>query len=166
MPEPGDLCFSGDDLRFRVVLSEGAVRGIVDACIEAGRKETGGILVGRLEAEGQTARVVEATPRPHDSKFGWFWFRRGAAGLGRLLQERWNSGLHYLGEWHYHPGGSSEPSSADYKAMAAIAGDVRYQAPEPILAILGGDPGNSYEISVTVLPIGERPYQLRSRGGW
>lgn len=165
MPDPGDLSFRGDDQRFRVVLSQGAVRGMVDACIDAGRKETGGILVGRLEAQGQLARILEATPRPRDSKFGWFWFRRGTAGLGRLLQERWNSGLHYLGEWHYHPGGSCEPSEADYKAMAAIAGDARYQAPEPILAILGGEPGDVWEISITVLPVGEKPYRLRSCDG-
>ncbi len=163
MPDPGELHFRSDNQRFQVVMAECAVQGMVGSCIEAGRKETGGILIGRLEDDGQTARIVEATPRPRDSKFGWFWFRRGTAGLGKLLEERWHSGLHYLGEWHYHPDGSCEPSGADYVAMAAIAGDSRYQSPEPILAILGGNPRDRWAISVTVLPIGERPCRLRSR---
>lgn len=119
-------------------------------------------MIGRLEADGHTALILEATPKPRDSKFGWFWFRRGTAGLGRLLQERWKLGLHYLGEWHYHPGGSCEPSSADYSAMAAIAADARYQSPEPILVILGGNPPEHFAVSMTVLPVGERPHRLRN----
>lgn len=157
--------FRDNSQRYQVVVADCAVQEMVGNCIEAGRKETGGILIGRLEDDGQTARIVEATPRPRDSKFGWFWFRRGTAGLGKLLEERWAFGLHYLGEWHYHPGGSCEPSGADYAAMASIAGDARYQSPEPILAILGGDPNGNWALSVTVLPIGERPYRLTSSRG-
>lgn len=155
-----DMSFSTADERFIVVVTQAATRTIVAACTEAGRKETGGILIGKIEADGHTATVLEATPKPRDSAFGWAWFKRGVKGLKPLLQERWNAGQYYLGEWHYHPGGSPEPSHSDYEAMARIAADNAYQSKEPILAILGGSPPRDWRLSVTVTPLGELPQRL------
>ena len=155
-----DLSFSTADKRFIVVMTQAATTTIVMACAEAGRKETGGILIGKIEADGHTATVLEATPKPRDSTFGWAWFKRGVKGLKPLLQERWDAGQHYLGEWHYHPSGSPEPSHSDYEAMARIAADNAYQSKEPILAILGGFPPRDWTLSVTVTPLGESPQRL------
>ena len=157
MSEIKDIAYRSHDDRFHVVVSHAAIEAIVCACVDAGRKETGGILIGRIEPDGQTAIVLEATPKPPDSSFGWFWFRRGAKGLKQVLEDRWSVGHHYLGEWHFHPGGSSQPSGSDYIAMGKIARDRRYQMPEPILVILGGRPPHQWEMSVAVVPRGEAP---------
>lgn len=160
MSDLRDATFSSPDGRFVVALTQAAIRTIVAASAEAGRKETGGILIGRIESDGHTATILEATPKPRDSAFGWLWFRRGVKGLRVLLEQRWAIGQHYLGEWHFHPGGSPEPSGSDYSAMAEIAGDPRYQSREPILAILGGSPPERWRLSVTVTPLGETPFRL------
>ena len=160
MSDHSDLAFRSLDDRFNVVISNSALQAIIDECAQAGRKETGGILIGRIDPSGDTAVVIEATPKPKGSGFGLFWFKRSPTGLKQLLAERWNRGQHYLGEWHFHPGGSPEPSGSDYHTMEKIAADQSYQAHEPILIIMGGKPPERWQVSVTVMPIGESPHRL------
>ncbi|WP_168389190.1 Mov34/MPN/PAD-1 family protein [Xylophilus sp. Leaf220] len=151
----------GHSRRFQVHLSDQAVGSMVAVCAVARGRETGGILIGRFTEDGNAAFVLEASAKPPDSGAGWAWFKRGASGLRDMLVQRWTHGLHYLGEWHFHPGGSSEPSSPDKSSMAAIATNERYQCPEPILVILGGRPPRKYDFSVTVFPAMGRPVPLR-----
>ena len=139
MADATPLAFIDKDRRFEVLIMPDAIAAMVSAATKAGRKETGGILIGRLENDGATAVVFEATSKPRDSSFGWSWFQRGARGLKALLARRWAEGSHYLGEWHYHPFSSPLPSGSDRTAMADISGDGRYCCPEPVLAIIGGD---------------------------
>lgn len=160
MAELRGRLFHSHDNRFSVLMTEAAIASMVETCSTAGRKETGGILIGRLADRGALAIVLEATPKPRDSGFGWFWFRRGVKGLRHLLDERWSKGQHYLGEWHYHPGGSAQPSAPDHAAMSKIASDERYQCPEPILAILGGLRPSTWELSISVIPAREQPQML------
>lgn len=141
--------------RFEVSLHADALQAMIVQCAASKSKETGGILIGRLNEGCSVAMVLEATSKPSDSGFGWAWFRRGAKGLRELLIERWNSGQHYLGEWHYHPGGSCMPSGPDHTSMREIATNPRYECREPLLIILGGDPPIAYDISITVFPRGE-----------
>ena len=42
-----------------------------------------------------------------------------------------------MGEWHYHPGGSAQPSAADIRQMRDIAKDDEAHCPEPILLVMG-----------------------------
>lgn len=157
--------YNSYDDRFSVSICESAIQVMLFACSQSGGKETGGILIGKLDPTGRTALVLEATPKPRDSSFGWFWFRRGVKGLKQLLAERWTVGQHYLGEWHYHPGGSPEPSGPDYAAMAKIAADIRYQCKEPILVIVGGTQSDHWQLSVSVTPHAEQPHRLMA-GRW
>ncbi len=163
MSEPSPRLYRSHDDRFSVSISESAIQVMLVACTQSGGKETGGILIGKLDPTGSTALVLQATPKPRDSAFSWFWFRRGVKGLKQLLAERWTAGQHYLGEWHYHPGGSPEPSEPDYEAMAKIAGDGRYQCREPILVIVGGTSPDRWQLSVSVTPLDEQPYRLSAR---
>ena len=136
-----------------VELSEEAAAQIISACQRAGRIETGGILIGHYNARHDTAVIVEALSQPEDSHAGPSWFQRGIAGVEAALRARWSRTprLYYLGEWHYHPKASADPSGADLQQMAAIAGDRGYRCPEPILMILGGDPQGNPPLSVTVI---------------
>jgi proteasome lid subunit RPN8/RPN11 len=135
-PEPTEFGVIGDD-SVSVWLSPYAITTMLTAANSAGRRETGGILIGRYSSRGWIADVVEATPKPKGSRSGWFWFQRSSTGLATLLEERWRNGLHYLGEWHSHPGGQPVPSGLDIRAMRAIACDGSYCCPAPILVILG-----------------------------
>lgn len=135
---------------FGVWLSAAAIDTILNTAVHAGRRETGGILIGRYDAEGWVAEVVEATSKPRGSRAGWWWFRRGSVGLRELLEARWADGFHYLGEWHFHPGASPAPSGTDVRSMREISTDFTYQCPEPILVIIGGKPPHSWDLSVSV----------------
>lgn len=131
-------------------LSSRAIETMVTLASNAGRHETGGILIGRYSAEGWSADIVEATPKPRGSSSGWFWFQRSQNGLASLLQSRWQAGLHYLGEWHSHPGGLPLPSYPDIRAMQKIADDEAYRCSSPILVILGGRHKAGWSISSTL----------------
>lgn len=135
---------------FRVWLSFEALEAILATVAKAGRCETGGILIGRHDADGWMAEVVEATTKPPGSRAGKWWFHRGNVGLGDLLAARWDSGYHYLGEWHSHPGGSTEPSDTDKRSMRKIAADDAYQCPQPVLIVVGGSVQSIWSISASI----------------
>jgi len=138
--------------QYRVWLSRPALDAMVAASAKAGRRETGGILIGRHGSDGWTVEVAEATPKPKGSIAGWFTFRRSNDGLKRLLASRWERGQHYVGEWHFHPGGAPTPSSSDDRAMERISSDADYDCVEPVLLILGGLPPAKFELSATIYP--------------
>jgi len=127
---------------------------------QAGRFETGGILIGEYFDQGTAVRITEITTMPSDSLFGRSWFKRGRKGLDAILRDRWKQGQHYIGEWHSHPGGSPEPSEPDISAMRRIATDPLYQCKSPVLLVVGGNPPGSFSISVTALVSGS-PQRLR-----
>lgn len=152
--------FSSRDRRFAVMLGGAALKVIVASSVEARGKETGGILIGHYEGSTLLAVVQEATTKPRDSLFGRFWFERGAHGLKQLLSDRWQASRHYIGEWHYHPGGSATPSDPDLKAMRAIAENPAYDCGSPLLVILGRSPPLHTEFSATVFPVNEPHVRL------
>lgn len=148
-----DHHFESNDRRFIVTIREGALSEIIDTAMRAGANETGGILIGEIDAEGR-AIIVEATSKPKGSKFTWRTFVRAPSGLARLLKSRWEQKQHYLGEWHSHPRSSPHPSGQDCSSMKAIALDENYDSREPILVVVGTKVGGA-ELSVTVFPKGE-----------
>ncbi|HTN15591.1 MAG TPA: Mov34/MPN/PAD-1 family protein [Sphingomonadaceae bacterium] len=160
MREARELRFTSADGRFGVVLAITPLQAMLDQAAASDRNETGGILIGRYVDSGAVASIAEATAKPADSWFGLFWFKRGSKGLKKLLEARWSAGEHYLGEWHFHPGGSPSPSRSDEDAMRAVAFDERYHCREPLLAILGGWPEKEWSVSLTVFPLMERPVPL------
>ena len=149
MPKPIDFRANGD-VPASIWISPAAIAAMLEASAEAGRSETGGILIGRYGSEGWFADVVEATPKPKGSRSGWFWFQRSNSGLSDLLKERWHDGLYYLGEWHFHPDSAPMPSGPDIRAMRKVAGDEAYRCPDPILVILGGKPNSGWYLSATL----------------
>jgi hypothetical protein len=108
-------------------------------CRHSGAVETGGILIGHYTRDESTALVTEALPPPKDSAQGRSWFQRGVSGLRGLLAKRWQNDLrtYYIGEWHYHPVNSVEPSEDDLAQMYAINTDSRYRCQEPVMIIVG-----------------------------
>lgn len=136
---------------YTAAIAPSAVQTMLDASTSSGRWETGGILVGRYAASGWHVDVEEATRKPEGSWAGFSWFRRGNRGLAEYLRERWEEDLHYIGEWHFHPRASPDPSSPDLSAMKRSAIDPAYDCPLPLLLILGGDPKKIWQLSATLV---------------
>jgi integrative and conjugative element protein (TIGR02256 family) len=133
--------FQSADRRFGLRIPPGELDRMVSFCRKAERAETGGVIAGRYSEEHDWAIVTEVTGPPADSRSGPTWFRRGVRGLQQLIERLWQRDRsYYLGEWHYHPYSSPNPSATDTRQMREIADSDSYACPEPILLILGGDP--------------------------
>jgi len=152
--------YASPDGRFTVVLQSGVREDLYAICARVGRRETGGVLIGCLEEDGSVARITRVTDQPKGSFWGRFHFGRSATGLASLLETVWSEGAHYLGEWHFHPGGEPTASPRDRKTMSRIANDSAYRCPEPLLLIVGQDFGGRAYISISVCPAGESPVPL------
>lgn len=126
------------DQRFVVDLSPKTLRAFNRWCLLSQTTETGGILLGNYDEKLQTAQVASVTGPPPDSSAGSTWFERGTRGLQTLVKRHWKSHGHfYLGEWHFHPGGSLLPSPTDITQMRQISQSQSYCCPEPLLIIVG-----------------------------
>lgn len=112
-------------------------------CIRASRiRETGGVLIGYYTEDLKNAVVCEVTGPPSDSQAGRYWFKRGVKGLKALFQKVWKEKQYYLGEWHFHPLGTTNPSPQDYWQMLDIASSHNYCCPEAIMIIIAGNADN------------------------
>lgn len=161
MNYPAPLSFVSSSDSYTVTIEAEVLSQMVIDCIRAGTHETGGILIGKYSSDGSIALISEITSHPKDSISSSVTFQRGIIGLKELLAERWNEGFHYIGEWHYHPGGSPEPSAPDIRAMRSIATNSKYSCREPILVILGGSPPKVVKLSATVFPANGPSVKLR-----
>lgn len=149
--------------RFHVLLEESALTRALALARASGRNETGGVLIGRYEDGGAVAVVEEVTGSPRGSIFSSVTFHRAAGNLCAMLLRRWSSKRHYLGEWHFHPGHTPDPSGRDKSTMAKIAAAKRYSCREPLLLIIGQSPAGDPRLSLHVFPLGEAIVPLRAR---
>lgn len=133
------MIFSSMDGKLTFELSDSKFPGLLNIIQSAQGKETGGILIGKYSPDHSVAIVTKLTGPPKDSKSGRTWFHRGILGLPKLLHMHWNKKEYYLGEWHYHPFSSPNPSYQDIEQMRTIAESKSYHCPEPIMLIIGGD---------------------------
>lgn len=155
MHEVRDFTFRTPDRRFGLALSRERLSEILAFCRKAGRRETGGLLIGRYSDLRDLARVTHVTGPTPDSSSGRSWFHRGVAGLQKLLFDRWRQQEYYLGEWHAQPLAEPMPSDTDGRQMKAIAESSSYHCPEPILLIVGGDPMGEWTLHARVYQRGE-----------
>ena len=110
----GQLSLIGPGPPLRPSLSEKIVEKMVEECANAKGKETGGILAGYYTPALDRAIVTELTGPPQDSVQSCWTFYRGVHGLHAWFMRLWRDKRHYyLGEWHFHPGGSPVPSLTD-----------------------------------------------------
>jgi integrative and conjugative element protein (TIGR02256 family) len=128
-----------EDRRFTVYFKDSLLNKILNHCERASGLETGGILVGYY-SNSLVAHITQLSGPPLGSAASPFSFSRGIVGLQPWLNKLWYSRpkIYYLGEWHYHPGSSPQPSNQDATEMALISLAPRYRCPEPLLFIVGG----------------------------
>jgi hypothetical protein len=115
--------FDNEDEGVKLELPLGIARYMRCLTTMSKGNETGGVLIGTYSCDLSLAIVARATAHPSDSRAGATWFERGTAGMDKLLEDAWAHGLHYLGEWHYHPGGAPFASSNDEMPVLIILGD-------------------------------------------
>ncbi len=143
------MLYSSSDGRFKVLLFSDVISQLTNMIKIANNFETGGIMLGIYTHDQFVAQVRHITEPPKDSEFGPTWFRRGVKGLQKLLDKHWKREEYYLGEWHYHPNASANPSLQDISQMNQISNAKDYHCPEPILLIIGGNFKN-YEIRIFI----------------
>jgi integrative and conjugative element protein (TIGR02256 family) len=133
--------FWSADHRFGLKLKASHLAGILSICQKAAPSETGGILVGQYTARLDCALITSFSGEPPDSAHGKTWFQRGVLGLQNWLDRLWEKRMgYYLGEWHFHPYATPEPSLDDIRQMEEFAVAPNLHCPEPILLIIGGNP--------------------------
>ena len=153
MPE-GPREFINPKYGISVELSAVAMKTIQARALAAGEHETGGILIGRYNLDGNKVLVSEATTQTKDSWSGRTWFQRGIHGLKDLLRSRWSGGEYYVGEWHSHPSAAPEPSWKDITAMQKISRTRKYRCPKPIMVIAGTSGAREVSLSASVFSNG------------
>lgn len=97
--------------------------------------EAGGQLFASFD--GNTAYVEEATgPRPTDlrTRFG---FRPDRKAEQKEIHERFERGLHYIGDWHTHPTNFPWPSGEDVASIRAAVNRSKHELKGFLLIIVG-----------------------------
>ncbi len=100
--------------------------------------ETGGILIGTYDSKGLYLVQRATGPGPNAVRTAAA-FEKDVEycqnQLAKITQELGEDAL-YLGEWHYHPTISNEPSGTDIKSLMEIAEQDNYLIARPIMVII------------------------------
>ena len=103
--------------------------------------ETGGVLVGSVDAHRKSILLVDALPAPPDSEEWPTAFIRGSVGLRKDVEkiQKWTGqAVHYIGEWHSHPSGISlDMSSDDSQVLDFVSKHMRSDGLPGIVLIVG-----------------------------
>jgi integrative and conjugative element protein (TIGR02256 family) len=124
-------------------ISSDALGFLVAEADRAGRVETGGVLLGYWGEPGDQVVVLEALgPGPNAVHGGDHFLPDHEYHLKRIAELYLKSGrrLHYLGDWHTHPGGTANLSPLDRDTLARIAKAKGARAPRPLMMILAPGP--------------------------
>ncbi|WP_321422781.1 Mov34/MPN/PAD-1 family protein [uncultured Methanobacterium sp.] len=140
------LIFKSEDTNLEIILDNPLLKNILEECSKFKDLETGGILIGAYF--DNRAIVSEIIGPPADSIHEPCDFYRGTAGLNELLDEKWKQGEFLVGEWHYHPNNSPEPSPIDDATMHEFSQDEKLNCHEIIQIIAGGNESMGWEFSV------------------
>lgn len=114
---------STGELGWQIRVSASVVRTISDQSLQWGTKETGGVLLGKINVFNKTIVIADLIPAPSDSVRETSRFILGVEGLRRACHEANEHSvgyLGYLGTWHSHPMGGSH-SKLDVQTLDELA---------------------------------------------
>jgi integrative and conjugative element protein (TIGR02256 family) len=135
-----------------VILGKNVYNNIIECCKKSVNKETGGIIAGYYSVNLNTANITYASPQPIDSLQGFCWFKRGVNGLKKRMDNMWyNKNEYYLGEWHYHPNSKPDASKVDIIQMHSISRNKKFNCPEPIMIIIGGNNEYGFKLKLSIV---------------
>ncbi|WP_414732281.1 Mov34/MPN/PAD-1 family protein [Acetobacterium carbinolicum] len=146
------LIYVSENKEFCIEIDKNLLNDIICECKKASDDETGGILIGKYSEDRRKAIIKSISRAPKDSKSGKMSFKRGVKGLINLLDKKWDeSGEYYLGEWHFHPNNSAQPSRVDVRQMKELAINKKLKCPEPILLVVGGNEMLGWNFSIHII---------------
>jgi integrative and conjugative element protein (TIGR02256 family) len=106
--------------------------------------ETGGMLLGQIDEAVGTVYVDVATVPPGDSLLGERHFQHGVLGSQDLVdhhRRRTAGATGFVGMWHTHPHGRTDPSPTDEDSMTSLVTPVTGGASRALILIFGGGVG-------------------------
>ncbi|WP_394244739.1 Mov34/MPN/PAD-1 family protein [Halopseudomonas laoshanensis] len=125
----------------RVTISDDVVRTMRAQRQQSGRNETGGVLLGTYDLVRNVVHIVGALSSPPDSKQAPTYFIRGIKDLKPRIERLADASagrLHYIGEWHSHPGGvPARPSADDEQVYAHLKTHMEPAGAPFVMAICG-----------------------------
>jgi integrative and conjugative element protein (TIGR02256 family) len=128
--------------------------------VEAGGKETCGILVGKI-TDGRIAIVTDASDAGPKAESSATICSRDVGYTQRWLEDRVKSAggkIEYIGEWHSHPSEDTTPSTTDTTSLTDIASSPNYLCGTPVMLILGCYEGQVKQRSAYCFATG-RPFR-------
>jgi integrative and conjugative element protein (TIGR02256 family) len=100
--------------------------------------ETGGLLIGKIDALRKIIYITRFTKAPSDSVKKPYYFIRGTKNVPEEIGKiRHKTGglIDYVGEWHTHPAGGNKPSSTDFTAVNELR-NILDKIPYPTFIII------------------------------
>ena len=123
-PEVADVMHA-QLLDWRVTIDQQLKQEILAIRAKSLPVETGGVLLGVVDAAARSIHIVEALTAPPDSVEEGSGFERGIAGLEhdiRAAMVRTMDQVRYVGEWHSHPPRyTTDPSATDLTQIGWLA---------------------------------------------
>ncbi len=109
--------------------------------------ESGGMLFAWIK--NGVVTIVEATkPSPMDLR-SRFFFRPKLSIQQNTINEKFNNGLHFVGEWHTHPEKYPTPSNTDLKSMTDCFNRSKHELNGLIMIIMGtGERNDAIWVSI------------------
>ena len=130
------LCKAGSNWEVR--LKNGLTSRLLTLCIQKGKVETGGVLIGLANYKTKTIHVFDIIEESQDSKGNCTGFLRGIKGLPdqiESIKEKTGSVIGYIGEWHTHPMNMERLSARDKETIKELI-IINRRYPIPTCAII------------------------------
>lgn len=141
---PEDLLFSARDGKGQTwtVRVKASLAAKFEALYRDFREEICAAIVGRISDDGSTAICSAILGLTKGARFDVEIDQEQADRIARELTDLWaqtGGEIYYLGDWHTHPGASSEPSELDCETSQARARDPKARCPQHVMLISGAD---------------------------
>jgi integrative and conjugative element protein (TIGR02256 family) len=154
---PHPRCFyCNHDRKLKVSISSEVLQLMKNLVIEKDKIETGGVLAGSLDQEGNI-RITHASKPGPNAVHARTEFKKDVLFCQKFLDDLYQeSGKEtvYMGEWHSHPDKNNKPSGLDIKSLSEIGLQKEYLTVNPAMIIFS----NAGNPSCTVHPAGKRHY--------
>jgi proteasome lid subunit RPN8/RPN11 len=136
--------FRAQRLKWTITIDKQLTEEIIAIRARSLPVETGGVLLGVVDAAARSIHIVDALSAPPDSVEQSVGFERGIEGLEKSIRDamvRTMDQIRYVGEWHSHPPRTSiAPSDIDVTQIAWLS-DVLSMENRPGVMLIAGDAG-------------------------
>ncbi len=125
---------------WRIVWDQGVETKVLEMRWKEIPLETGGVILGYVDAASKSIFVVDVCSAPDDSWFREALFQRGSNGVSAAVESasrRTGNKVHYLGEWRSHPDAMFPiPGMDDLKQLADARDEMAVSGHPPVILII------------------------------